>query len=356
MLSDNSEVWRSALMPPSATVQEVILSLDMTGLQIVLIVTETDQLLGTLTDGDIRRALLRGCSLQDCVIDIIHTTPFVAPPDMSRETVVQLMQANRIHQLPVVDESRKVLGIHFWDDIFSPKKIDNWMLIMAGGKGTRLRPHTENCPKPMLEVGGKPMLQHIIEKAKSNGIFNFLIAIHYLGEMIVDYFGSGEKFGVNIQYLREDKPLGTAGALSLIKHRPELPFIVTNGDVLADVQYTDILDFHRRHSALATMAVRKHEIHNPFGVVKIEGLQIIGFEEKPTYTSYINAGIYVLSPESLDLLLENDHCDMPTLFMRMRTANKLAIVYPMHEQWLDVGRPDDLAKAKGKYAEGEGAA
>jgi hypothetical protein len=180
-------------------------------MQIVLVVSEGNRLAGTLTDGDIRRAFLKGLNLESVIDDVIQLNPLAVPPEMSRDLVLQIMQINKIHQLPIVDQEGKVIGLHVWDNIIAPKAIENMMLIMAGGKGTRLRPHTENCPKPMLEVGGKPLLQHIIEKARADGFQNFVISLHYLGRMIEEYFGDGNKYDVHIDYLREDEPLGTAG-------------------------------------------------------------------------------------------------------------------------------------------------
>jgi NDP-sugar pyrophosphorylase family protein len=217
---------------------------------------------------------------------------------------------------------------------------------MAGGKGMRLRPHTESCPKPMLEVGGKPMLQHILERAIADGFRNFIISLNYLGNMIEEYFGDGSNYGVTINYLNEDVPLGTAGCLSLLPSRPNLPFIVTNGDVLTDVNYSELLDFHIHHEANATMAVRQHEIRNQFGVVQIKGLEIEGFEEKPIYRSHVNAGIYALNPAVLNYLEHKRYCDMPVLFDRIKKDSGRTIVYPMHELWLDIGRPEDRISAR----------
>jgi NDP-sugar pyrophosphorylase family protein len=197
----------------------------------------------------------------------------------------------------------------------------------------------------MLPVAGKPMLEHIIERAKEEGFTRFVISIHYLGQMIEDYFEAGERLGVAIEYLKETTPLGTAGALGLLSPHPELPFVVTNGDVLSDIKYGELLDFHSRHMAVATMAVRLHEWQHPFGVVQTKGVDIIGFEEKPIARTHINAGIYALSPEALNQMKNNNHCDMPSLFDQLQTAGKRIVAYPMHEPWLDVGKPDDLNKA-----------
>jgi NDP-sugar pyrophosphorylase family protein len=255
------------------------------------------------------------------------------------------MQANRIHQLPVVDEHRRVVGLHLWDTLMVPSQRSNLMVIMAGGQGTRLRPRTENCPKPLLPVGGKPMLEHIIERAKSEGFQHFVIAVHYLGHMIEEYFGDGSDRQVRIEYLREQTPLGTVGAIELLQPRPQAPFVISNGDVLTDIRYGELLDFHCRHAAAATMAVRLHEWQHPFGVVHTKGVDIIGFEEKPIARSHVNAGIYVLEPRALDELRAGERCDMPNLFNRLQERGMRTIVYPMHEPWLDVGRPDDYDHA-----------
>lgn len=340
------QTWRTTLLPLGSTIQQAIHSLENSSMQIVLIVSQSNKLAGTLTDGDIRRAFLKGYKLDSVIDEVIHRTPLAVPSEIARDIVLQLMQINKIHQLPIVDQDGVVVGLHVWDSLIAPVALENWMVIMAGGKGTRLRPHTENCPKPMLEVGGKPMLEHIIERAVADGFQNFVISLHYLGQMIEDYFGDGSKYGVRIEYLREESPLGTAGCLSLLAKTPEFPFIVTNGDVLTDIHYNEFLDFHNRYEASATMAVKQHEIQNQFGVVQTRGVEIEGFEEKPIYRSHVNAGIYVLNPDALKSLEYKQHCDMPALFERIKKKSGRTIVYPMHEPWLDVGRPEDLANAR----------
>lgn len=349
-MTDNSKPththpWRKALLPADATLQKAIRNLDETALQIALVISKDGVLVGTITDGDIRRGLLRGLDLNSSIDSIIHREPLVVPPRLGRDTVLQLMQANKVHQLPVVDEDRRVVGLHLWDEVIVPGLRPNLMVIMAGGQGTRLRPHTENCPKPLLPVGGKPMLEHIIERAKAEGFQRFVVAIHYLGHMIEDYFGNGSRWQVQIDYLREKSPLGTAGGIGLLNPRPEVPFVISNGDVLTDIRYSELLDFHCHHRASATMAVRLHEWQHPFGVVRTRGVDIIGFEEKPIARSHINAGVYVLEPGALDVLTAGEHCDMPVLFSRLQEQNARTIVYPMHEPWLDVGRVDDLERA-----------
>ncbi|MBL8441112.1 MAG: nucleotidyltransferase family protein [Betaproteobacteria bacterium] len=333
-------------MPTTATIQDAIRNLDQVAIKIVLVTKESGELEGTISDGDIRRGLLRGLNLTSPITTVIHRNALVVPPEMGRDTVMQLMVANKIQQIPVVDEQHRIIGLHLWDEINAPQARPNLMVIMAGGKGTRLRPHTGNCPKPMLPVGGKPMLEHIINRAMADGFSRFLLAVHYLGYMIEEYFGDGKRLSANIDYLREQSPLGTAGALGLMPEKPEAPFVVTNGDVLTDIHYGELLDFHIRQGAAATMAVRVHEWQHPFGVVQTRGVEIIGFEEKPIARSHINAGVYVLAPEALEVLAANEPCDMPTLFERLQARERRTVAYPMHEPWLDVGRPSDYEAAQ----------
>ena len=339
------QLWRQAILPANATIGQAIRNLDQVAIKIVLVANETGVLEGTLSDGDIRRGLLKGLDLNSPIASVIHRNALVVPPEMARELVLQLMVANKIQQVPVVDEQHHVVGLHLWDEIATSPIRSNLMVIMAGGMGTRLRPHTENCPKPLLPVAGKPMLEHIIDNAKREGFGSFVLAIHYLGHMIEEHFGNGERLGVQIDYLREETPLGTAGALGLLRPLPNAPFVVTNGDVITDIRYGELLDFHTRHSATATMAVRLHEWQHPFGVVQTQGIEIVGFEEKPIARSHINAGVYVLDPAALSVLTADAHCDMPTLFERLQAKAQRTVAYPMHEPWLDVGRPVDLQLA-----------
>ena len=341
----SKEFWRQAILPVHSSIEQAVRNLDQVAIRIVLVINERGELEGTISDGDIRRGLLKGLDLKSPIANVIHRNAMVVPPEMGREMVMQLMVANKIQQIPVVNEHRHIVGLHLWDEITTVPVRPNMMVIMAGGIGTRLRPHTENCPKPLLPVAGKPMLEHIIERAKLEGFSHFVLAIHYLGHMIEDHFGNGDRFGVQIDYLREQSPLGTAGALGLLNPRPEAAFVVTNGDVITDIRYGELLDFHIRHDAAATMAVRVHEWQHPFGVVHTQGVEIVGFEEKPVARSHINAGVYALDPGALNALSADARCDMPTMFERLQAQTKRTVAYPMHEPWLDVGRPDDLNRA-----------
>jgi len=300
---------------------------------------------GTISDGDIRRGLLNGLDLTSKIDTVVHREAIVAPAGLTRESVLQLMTTNKILQIPIVDRNMKVIGLHLWDEINSSSPRKNIMVIMAGGKGTRLHPATENCPKPMLPVAGKPILEHIIIRAQNQGFSHFILAIHHLGHMIEEYFGNGENLGVKIEYVKEVSPLGTAGALSLIYPLPESAFIVTNGDILTEINYGELIDFHIQNNAMATMAIRLHESQNQFGVVETEGIEITGYEEKPISRVYINAGVYVIEPAIVSLLEKSVSLDMPTLFSLMQVMKKKVIAYPIHERWLDVGLPNELQKA-----------
>ena len=339
--------WKKTLLKRSATMQEAIEVLNNESLRIVLVEDEDQKLLGTISDGDIRRGLLRSLDLDSSIDSIVNYNALVVTSEMSRDMVMQLMVANKIQQIPIVDDQYKLVGLHLWDEITTPPVRPNLMVIMAGGKGTRLLPHTKNCPKPMVLVAGKPMLEHVIERGKIEGFNHFVLAIHHLGHIIESYFGDGKGLGVKIDYIREQSPLGTAGALGLLNPRPNASFVVTNGDVITDIRYGKLLDFHHRYRASATMAVRIHEWQHPFGVVQIQGVEIMGFDEKPISRSHINAGVYVLSPEALNELIAEVPCDMPTLFERLQVKDKRTVAYPMHEPWLDVGAPVDLQTANG---------
>jgi len=342
------DIWRKAILLNDSTISQAIENLDKTAAKIVVVVNQIGMLEGTISDGDIRRGLLKGYGMSSSVTSVMNRNPLVLTIDVKQELVKQLMIANKIHQIPVVDTDYRVVGLHLWDEFTATMNRPNVMLIMAGGRGKRMGAHTDKCPKPLLNVAGKPMLAHIIDRAKLEGFNRFVIAIHYLGHMIESYFGNGSFLGVQINYLREDSPLGTAGALGLIDPQPEVPFIVTNGDVITNIQYNRLLDFHIRHSATATMAVRAHEWRHPFGVVQTQGVDIISLDEKPIARNHINAGVYVLNPAALVCLEKNVQCDMPTLFERLKDTGHRTVAYPMHEEWMDVGRPDDLVTANQK--------
>ena len=341
----SKEMQKKAAVQIKISIREAISALDEVGIQILTVVNAEGKLLGTVTEGDIRRGFLNGLSIDSSIEQVVNHTPLVVTRHIDVSLVRQLMQVNKILQIPIVDENGMLLGVHLWDELDQPKVLSNTLVVMCGGKGQRMLPFTETCPKPMLKVGGKPILQHIIERAKHEGFQNIVLSINYLGDQIESFFASGEQFGVQITYLREEKPLGTAGSLALMNQALDRPILVTNGDVISELRYADILDFHVQQNATATMAIKSHEWQNPFGVVDLDGLEICGFKEKPVIKSYINAGVYVLEPIVLKHLPQEEVFDMPVVFENLKTMNKKIVAYPMHELWLDVGRPSDLTDA-----------
>ena len=334
--------WQKTLLPLNASIRSAIECLDETCAQIVLIADEKTHLLGTVSDGDIRRGLIKGLDLGDTIERIVNFQPLVVPEALSFNAVLQMMALNRVHQVPIVDDNGKLLGLHLWDNLSTSKTRDNIFLIMAGGRGARLQPYTDSMPKAMLQINGKPMLQILLERARDSGFSHFVISINHLGHLIEDFFGAGDRFGVSISYIKEKRPLGTAGALSLLSPKPKIPFIVTNCDVISEIRYQDLLDFHCGEGAIATMAVRMCEWQNPFGVVEMEGNAITGFREKPLQRFHVNAGVYALSPAALGALEIDMPCDMPDLFSALRVDKEYIAGYPIYESWVDVGRPKDF--------------
>jgi dTDP-glucose pyrophosphorylase len=352
-VTNQLDLWRDSIVKIDTPIKIAIERLNKVGIKIALVLDENCRLLGTISDGDFRRGMLSGLSLEDTVEKIMNKNPRTVNEGTSRAEILKLMNDTKILQIPIVDRNNFVIGLHLWDDISVKAKYSNIMVIMAGGKGSRLHPQTENLPKPMLLVAGIPILEHIIKRARSQGFNRFIIAINYLGQIIEDYFKDGHEFGVKIEYLREDVPLGTAGALSLLNQKPEKAFIVTNGDVISDINYSDFLEFHTVQNADVTVAVHTHEFQIPYGVVQINGLEVHSYVEKPIISSLINAGVYVLDPDVLDLIKEPKFRDMPAILDISRDSKKKVIVYPLHESWIDIGRPIDLEIAnKNKRREG----
>lgn len=337
--------FQSTFTKPSSTIKEVIETLNFTGIKLVLVVDDQKHLLGTISDGDLRRGLIRGVTLLDTADMVMNIKPLAVKHGILRREILSLMEKSKVNQIPIVDSSNRVIGIHLWDEFGINSNSSNVMVIMAGGKGARLQPHTDKFPKPMLNVGGRPILEHIISRAKNQGFNQFILAINYLGEQIKEYFRDGKNFNVSIEYIQEEIPLGTAGALSLIKKKIEKSFIVTNGDVITDINYADLLDFHNANKASATVAAHRHEFQVPYGVIQVEGLQIVSYEEKPVIRNLINAGVYALDPKLLGFVKEVTFRTMPEVLELASRLKEKVIVYPLHEAWIDIGRPSDLELA-----------
>lgn len=343
--------WRDVLISPATNILKAIELIDVSSLQIALVVNEDGRLLGTVTDGDVRRGILKGVPLDHAVQRVMCARPSVVGVDESRECVLEMMTKKQLRQIPVVDRRGRVVGLEVWDDLVAVRKRDNHVVLMAGGLGSRLGPLTKDCPKPLLKVGNKPVLETILESYRDHGFHQFHISINYRGEMVKEYFGDGSRWDVKIHYIQETKRLGTAGALGLLPGVPELPLVVMNADLLTKINYGQLLDFHHEHRSTATMCVREYDFQVPYGVVKIDRNQLVGIEEKPVHKFFISAGIYVLEPIALAKIPRNEYLDMPTLFERLIADGATTSAFPIREYWLDIGRIDDYERANGEYPE-----
>lgn len=328
-----------------SNISDALKNLNQSGFQLIFLIDKDKRLIGTISDGDIRRGLLNGYLLSDEVIKIANLNPHKITSQENKLNIKEIMKKNRIRQIPIIDSQEKLLGIYIWDQDYGTKKMENSLLIMAGGRGTRLGDITKKIPKPMVDIGGKPILEHIITRAREQGFKKIIISIYYLGHVIKEYFGDGAQFDVEITYIEEEQPLGTAGALSLLSPNPNLDLFIVNGDLLTDINYKEMLQFHKINAGIATMAVRINEIQNPFGVVFTDGFRIIGYEEKPLFRNLVNAGIYVISPELIKNVEKNTFLNMPDLFEIARKKGFDTVAFPIHEDWIDVGHPQDLKKA-----------
>lgn len=344
--------YKAAVVGPTATVKDALKAIESSGLQIALVVDEDERLLGTVTDGDVRRGILNGVNFDSGVRDIMNRTPKIAQLGSPDSAIRAIMTSHRIHQIPLIGPDGRLAGVRLIDDLMEvPAQIDTPVILMAGGLGTRLRPLTETLPKPMIPVGGRPILENIISNFAAQGFHRFHISVNYLADLVRDHFGDGSAFGVNIQYLMEQERKGTAGALSLIDERPDQPVIVMNGDLLTTVNFRRMLDFHNENALVATMGVREYKIHVPYGVVDTDGHRITGLREKPIHTSLVNAGIYVLSPEAMAAIPSDRQYDMPDLFVDLQGAGHEIGAFPLHEYWMDIGRLEDLERARIEFPE-----
>jgi len=336
-------------IPPDSTTESAMKAITLGGVKIALVVDKKGVLLGTISDGDIRRAILRKKGLGDTIEDVYIASFISAGIETSRESLLSLCASKNIGQIPILDSDNKVIDLFLLDEILSKKQHENHVVLMVGGLGTRLMPLTENTPKPMLKVGGKPILQTIIEGFVKSGFVNITMCLGYKSDTIQNYFQDGGSFGVNIDYVVEDKRMGTAGALTLLKQKFNKPFFVMNGDLLTNVDYEKMLDFHTFHGSKATMCVREYDIKVPYGVVNTHDENIVSIEEKPVHNFFVNAGIYLLEPKCIDLIPQNEFYDMPTLFEELVKTKEKTVSFPLKEYWLDIGRIDDFNQAHNDY-------
>ncbi|MFY8272911.1 nucleotidyltransferase family protein [Pseudoalteromonas sp. SSDWG2] len=342
-----SFAWQKILLGPSRPLREALEVINTQASRVVLVVDENQQLKGVVTDGDIRRALLQNLGLDVPLSQVMNTNPIIAAKGTDKDKLIDIMENKGILSIPIVDNG-KVVGLETLQQFLSKPKYDNPVFLMAGGFGTRLRPLTDDCPKPMLQVGSKPILETVLQSFVKAGFRNFYISTHYMPEQIEDHFGDGSKWGVSIKYVYEDTPLGTGGALGLLpKDLPDdLPLIMMNGDVLTKVDFARLLEFHCDNQADATMCVREYEYQIPYGVINGQGNRIIDMEEKPIQRFFVNAGIYVVSPQVVKSVPYNFNIDMPTILEQQIDINKQVLMFPIHEYWLDIGRMDDFNRAQ----------
>lgn len=330
---------------------DVLKIIDESSKQLALVVDGSKKLLGTVSDGDIRRALLKNISLTETIKNIYFKSPTVANINDSKDEIINVCSSKKIHQIPIIDNNGNLVGLEVLDELITVKTKKNKVVLMVGGLGSRLRPLTENTPKPMLNVGGKPILQTIVEKFVSYGFVDIVMCVGYKSNIIQDFFSDGSRFGANIEYILEEKRMGTAGALSLLNIRLEEPFFVMNGDLLTNVNFEHLLEYHLSNDSVATMCVREYDFQVPYGVVNVEHGKILSIEEKPVQKFFVSAGIYMLDPKCIEMIPVNEFYDMPTLFEKLIEVNENTISFPLREYWLDIGRIDEYEKANLEYDE-----
>lgn len=339
------------LVSQHATILDALKIIDKGSVQIALVIDADHKLIGTVTDGDVRRGILQGIDLNDEVKRIMRTNPIISREEDSKEVIFAKMKNYNLKQVPIVNRYGQTVRLDLLDEFIKDDRNDNWVVIMAGGLGSRLGELTRDCPKPLLKVGSKPILEVILENFIANNFYRFIISVNYKAEMIMDYFGDGSKWGVEIIYLQESKRLGTAGALSLLPFIPDKPILVMNGDLLTKVNFRQLIDFHLDTSATATMCVREYEFQVPYGVVKVDDYRLQSIEEKPLQRFFISAGIYVISPTVLQYIPDNTFYDMPSLFEKLLDLKLSTSAFPIREYWMDIGRMDDFERANGEFSE-----
>lgn len=345
-MTDNAHT--KTLVGPQDTIRRAIELMDASAILIAMVVDESEVLVGTVTDGDVRRGMLRGVGLDEKVELVMTANPVTARKGASRSTILTLMSSRNIKQVPLLDQEGRVVGLELLDSLAAlPKVKENPVVVLAGGEGMRLRPLTENTPKPLLDVGGQPVLEVNLGQLQNHGFFRIYISVNYLGEHIEKFFGNGQRHGMSIEYLRESKPMGTAGPLSLMPRPVSLPCLVVNGDLLSKVDFESLLEYHRDGEFDLTIGVKDHQFQLPFGVVSVKGDQVVGIVEKPEEKRLINAGVYVLEPDILDMVPQESYYDMNQLIESvLGLPDRKVGAFPIHEYWMDIGRVADYRQAQ----------
>ena len=338
--------WENTLIDSSSSVENAINTLSSGGMRVVLVVDQEKKLLGTITDGDIRRALLNHVSLDTLAIKIMNHEPKVASIYEKSEALLSMMRKEDILHVPIVDDMNRIVGLEILQHFVKKKKFDNIIFLMAGGFGSRLNSLTKDTPKPLLRVGSRPILETILIQFIDAGFHNFYISTHYKAEMIRDYFGDGSSWGVSIQYIFEDVPLGTAGSLALLPvDLPDLPMIIMNSDLLTNIDFNYLLNFHDKKNGNATICVREYNSQIPYGVVEIKDHYVTKIIEKPVKKYFVSAGIYVIEKTLVKKLTQKSYLDMPVLLEKYIENGEQVNVFPIHEYWLDIGCLEEYEKA-----------
>lgn len=335
--------WVDILVSPDTTLRRAIEVLNSTGKMFLLIADPNQKLLGNLTDGDLRKGLLKNNDLSLPIYKFMNRNTKTVSPRTSKDAVSLIFDNEDVKAIPIVNDGNIIKGCYFRASFNKNYKLTSDFLIMAGGFGTRMGHLTKKLPKPMLEVQGKPILEHIIVSAKSHGFNKIYLSVHYMPEKIINHFEDGEKFGVEIQYLYEDKPLGTGGSLKLLPDGDN-PVLVTNADILTNIGFRAVVDYHKLTKAAATISTHQHAIENPFGVIHADGIRVTKLEEKPVWTSNVNAGIYVINREIRDLINFGESIDMPFVLQRGIDAGLNVVQYPTHEKLFEIGTLEKYAE------------
>jgi len=348
----NYSELQSLFISPDSSIRSAMKCVDRGSCGIALVVDQERHLLGTITDGDARRAVLAGTDLEFPVSVILankistkYPKPVTVSPETDRKALIALMQEYVLRQIPILDNDGKVVDLVMLDDLIPTQDLQLQAVIMAGGLGTRLRPLTEDLPKPMLPVGGKPLMELVIEQLREVGIRRVNITTHYKPEKISDHFGDGSAYGVELKYVNEDRPLGTGGALGLID-APTEPVLVINGDILTQVDFRAMLAYHQEHQAIMTVAVKQYEIKVPYGVIECEGPRICALKEKPQMHFLVNAGVYLLEPKVYEFIPNGEHFNMTDLIQWLLDADHIVASFPIIEYWLDIGQLKDYEKVQ----------
>lgn len=340
------------LVLPRASVRDALETITKNSRQAVFVVDDDGRLAGLVTDGDIRRAILRGVGLDDRVTAVMNPRPVSVPLGTGRAAALAMMQRRTIRHLPVVDERGRLVDVILLDDALRPATLPNAAVLMAGGEGSRLRPLTDATPKPLLSVGGKPLLEILVERLRDAGVRDFWMSVGYKSEMIEERFGDGGALGVRIRYVREQEPLGTAGSLRLLDRMAADPFFLVNGDILTKCDFRAMLAFHERERADVTVGTVPYSVDVPYGILDVSGARLAAVTEKPRLDFSVNAGIYVVQPAVIDLIPDGRRFDVPDVLRLLLETGRPVATYPIREYWLDVGRHDDFHRAERDVAEG----